>query len=45
MPQDDEGDEGGGGDELKLDDLTNGLPSRKALRSDDPNHKSAEALR
>uniref|UniRef100_A0A7S0S408 FACT complex subunit n=1 Tax=Chlamydomonas leiostraca TaxID=1034604 RepID=A0A7S0S408_9CHLO len=31
--------------DLKLEDLTNGLPSRKALRSDDPNHKSAEALR
>ena len=33
-------------DDVKLEDMTNGsLPMRKTLRSDDPNHKSAEQIR
>ena len=33
-------------DEVTLEDMTNGsLPMRKTLRSDDPNHKSAEQIR
>lgn len=32
-------------EEVKLEDVTNGLPSRKTLRNDDPNYKNAETLR
>eukprot|EP00798_Chlamydomonas_sp_ICE-L_P025578 gene25578-11229_t len=31
--------------DLAFEDMTNGGPSRKTLRSDDPNHKSAEQIR
>ena len=30
---------------MELEDMTNLGPLRKTLRSDDPNHKSAEARR
>ena len=31
--------------DVKFEDMTNGGPSRKTLRSDDPYHKSAEQIR
>jgi len=42
----DDGADGEGGSDIKLEELTNGaLPSRKTLRSDDPTFKSAEQIR